>query len=275
MENKAYTSSFASIYDDIMGAVPYNLWYDYLHEIMDYYKLKANKVLDLACGTGNMSILFAQNDYQVTGIDISKQMLDEARKKVDKLEQEIEFIDSDLRSFNMEKKFDMAFCLFDSLNYILNIEELERVFENVYRVLNEEGSFIFDMNTIRRLMSIKAGTTVIHGDNYSCIWEDIIDHKRKLWQVKLKIYLKELAEYHEELHQETGYKIQEVKDLLRKVGFKYVDVYNSYTFSKADDNDNRIYFIAFMDRANVREKPALLKSVKNVKWGFKKLFSDT
>ncbi len=275
MENKAYTSSFASIYDDIMGAVPYNLWYDYLHEIMDYYKLEANKVLDLACGTGNMSILFAQNGYHVSGIDISKEMLSEARRKEAMIDQKIEFIDSDLRNFNIGEKFDMAFCVFDSLNYILDINDLEKVFENVYRALDKEGFFIFDMNTIRRLMSIKPGKTVMNGQNYSCIWEDIIDHKRKLWQVKLKIYLKELGEYHEELHQETGYKIQEVKDLLRKVGFKYVDVYNSYTFSKADDNDNRVYFIAFMDETSIRKKPALLKSVKNVKWGFKKLFNDT
>ncbi len=275
MENKAYTSSFASIYDDIMGAVPYNLWYEYLHEIMDYYNLKANKVIDLACGTGNMSILFAQNNYCVSGIDISEDMLSEARRKATMLDQKIEFIDSDLRDINISGKFDMAFCVFDSLNYILNIKDLEKVFKNVYKTLDKEGFFIFDMNTIRRLMSIKPGQTVINGEKYSCIWEDTIDHKRKLWQVKLKIYLKESGEYHEELHQETGYKIQEVKDLLRKVGFKYVDVYNSYTFSKADDNDNRIYFIAFMDKASIRKKPALLKSVKNVKWGFKKLFNDT
>lgn len=276
MGNRSYTFSFASIYDDIMGAVPYNLWYDYLHEIMDFYKLKkADKVLDLACGTGNMSILFAENNYQVTGIDLSSQMLEVAREKAEEIEQEIVFINSDLRDFHVREKYDMAYCLFDSINYILKKDELRMVFDNVYQSLAEEGFFIFDMNTINRLMSIRPGTTVIKGENYSCIWEDIIDQKKKLWQVKLKIYLRKLGEYFEELHQETGYKIEEIKDLLKNVGFKYIDVYKAYTLSRADDNDNRIYFISFMSENNVRRRPALVKSVKNVKWGFKRLFSDT
>lgn len=81
MENSAYTASFARIYDEIMKSVPYKFWYDYINEIMDYYQLKAEKVLDLACGTGNMSLLYAKNSYQVTGIDRSEEMLKIAGKK--------------------------------------------------------------------------------------------------------------------------------------------------------------------------------------------------
>ncbi|MFP4017589.1 MAG: class I SAM-dependent DNA methyltransferase [Halanaerobiales bacterium] len=275
MEKKAYTSSFASIYDDVMGAVPYNLWYDYLHEIMDFYNLSANKVLDLACGTGNMSVLFAREGYKVTGIDISGEMLEFARDKTGQLDGEIEFVRSDLREFDIQEEYDMAFCLFDSLNYILKKEGLKSVFRNVFHSLKEDGFFIFDMNTIFRLMSIKPGTTIINGENYSCVWEDIIDKSNKLWKVRLKIYHKDTAEYYEELHQETGYKIDDVKDLLKDAGFRYIDVYSAYTFSRAGEKDNRIYFVAFKDKEPVRKKPVLVKSVKNIKLGVKRLFYQT
>ena len=133
MKNKAYTSSFASIYDDVMGTVPYQVWYDYLKEILDYYQLEARKVLDLACGTGNMSLLFARDNYQVTGVDRSSGMLEVAKQKAREEELEINFIEADLCSFQLgEEKFDLAISLFDSLNYILQLEDLKKVFKNVF-----------------------------------------------------------------------------------------------------------------------------------------------
>lgn len=274
MGNSAYTASFARIYDDIMGTVPYKLWYDYIHDIMNFYQLKAEDVLDLACGTANMSLLFAKNSYQVTGLDKSTDMLTVAKEKVKKAGVDINFINANLSSFSTEEKFDLAISLFDSLNYILDIADLKKVFANVYNVLKETGYFIFDVNTIDRLMSIKPGSTVFNGDDYSCIWEDIIDKEKKLWQVRLKIYLKNLGEYFEEFHQEKGYKISILKKVLYEVGFTHIDVYNAYTLTEASDKDNRVYFIAFKNKSMPNKKPVIVKSVKNVKWGFKRLINS-
>lgn len=273
MERKSYTDSFASIYDDIMGAVPYSLWYDYLHEIMDYFQVTADRVLDLACGTGTMSLFFSRKGYRVTGIDNSYEMLKRAKKKAQKEDRDINFFQADLREFNLDTKYDMAFCLFDSLNYILKINELTQVFKNVYSVLKGEGFFIFDMNTLKRLMSIKPGSTVLKGDSYSCIWEDIINREKKQWQVKLKIYLKEKGDYFEELHQETGYPLSLIKKSLSSAGFEYIDVFSAYTFSKGTEKDNRIYFVAFKNKDHVKKKPVLIKSVKEIKWRFKKMIT--
>lgn len=272
MVNNAYTASFASIYDDIMGTVPYKLWYDYLQEIMEYYQFKVRNVLDLACGTGNMSLLFAKNSYKVTGIDISREMLTIAKKKAKEADGDIDFIEANLCNFTVDEKFDLAISLFDSLNYVLKIDDLKKVFINVYNSLNDNGMFIFDVNTITRLMSIEPGATILNGENYSCIWEDIVEEEKKLWQVKLKIYHKDTGEYFEEFHQETGYNIEELKKALKETGFKHIDIYNAYTFKRASDNDNRIYFVVLKDRKKAVRKP-VLKSVKNLKWGFKRLLN--
>lgn len=270
MEKRAYTESFARIYDDIMGAVPYDLWYSYLHELLDYYQVKPNKVLDLACGTGNMSLRFARDGYKVTGVDRSEQMLKVARDKAVIGGEMIIYYNADLRDFHLPENYDFAFSLFDSLNYILEAEDLFNVFKNVYNSLYNDGLFIFDMNTLERLMSIKPGTTILNGDGYTCLWEDIIDRESSRWKVKLKIhYNGELdgeENYYEEIHEETGYEVCQVEQLLREAGFEYIDIFNAYTFEKGEDKNNRLYFIAFKDIDRVKKKRWTSRLVKSIKW---------
>ena len=238
---------------------------------MAFYGFEAGKVLDLACGTGNMSILFARDNYQVTGVDRSSGMLEVARQKAKEEGLEINFIEADLCSFQVKERYDLAISLFDSLNYILKLEDLKKVFKNVYDSLRDGGIFVFDVNTISRLMSIEPGTTILNGEDYTCIWEDIVNKEEKLWQVKLKIYHKDTGEYHEEFHQETGYKIADLKEGLKEAGFQDMDVYNAYTFTEASDSDNRIYFVALKNRKGAVVRP-VLRSVKNLKWGIKKIY---
>lgn len=273
MGEKVYTGSFARIYDDIMGAVPYDLWYNYLHELLDYYCQKPIRVLDLACGTGNMSLRFAENGYQVSGLDRSREMLEVARAKADDAKKQIDFIQADLRDFRLAAEYDLAFSLFDSLNYILEEGDLKKVFKNVFRALKKEGLFIFDMNTLKRLMSIKPGTTMFSGENYTCFWEDIIDRGKKRWQVRLKIYLDgDENRYFEEFHEETGYATGQIVQFLNEAGFQYIDVYNAYTFDRGSDDDNRLYFVAFKDPARVKKKSDLKKFLKKIRWRVKGFF---
>jgi SAM-dependent methyltransferase len=267
MGEKAYTGSFARIYDDIMGAVPYDLWYNYLHKLLKYYRKRPVKVLDLACGTGNMTLRFARNGYRVSGLDRSSEMLEIARKKTNKVKERIDFIQADLRDFQLTAEYDLAFSLFDSINYILEIQDLKMVFINVFQSLQEDGVFIFDLNTLRRLMSIKPGTTMLKGDNYTCLWEDIIDSKRKRWQVRLKIYFEEQKQYyHEEFHEETSYPVKEVELLLREVGFTHIDVFKAYTLDQARESDNRIYFVALKNFSDFPGKWGWYRLFKRINW---------
>lgn len=260
---KAYSGAFARIYDDVMGAVPYNLWYQYIQEIMDYYKKNPGKVLDLACGTGNMSAIFVKNGYQVTGVDASAEMLYIAREK----NPSIDFIQADLREFCFPSSYDTAICLFDSLNYILKEEDLKRVFANTFNSLNNDGLFIFDMNTIDRLTNIKPGTTMLSDEEYTCFWEDIIDRKQQRWKVRLKIYFPDDKSYYEEEHLERGYPSAFVQKMLIDSGFKKVDIYSAYTFEKGKDKDNRLYYVAF--KQEIKKKNQKNKLLKRVKWRIK------
>ncbi len=252
MGEVAYTHSFAKIYDDLMDGVPYDLWFRYLKELLSFYDKNPDKILDLACGTGNMSMMFARKGKGVTGIDGSKEMLKMAREKINSKDLKISFIHSDLRNFSLSKDYDFAFSVFDSLNYILSPEDMKKVFKNVYNVLTEDGIFIFDFNTIKRLMSIEPGTTMFKGDNYTCFWQDLIDREKNRWKVKLKIYLDEnLNNHYQELHIETSYPLEQIKEFLYKMGFSEVHCYNAYTFKKASEKNNRVYFVCFKKKVEI------------------------
>ncbi len=273
MSNQAYTKSFASIYDEIMDNVPYDLWYKYLIDLLDYYNKKPNKVIDLACGTGNMTFRFAENkNWELSGVDISKDMLEVARAKAEKKNVNVNFYNDDLRTFSPDDKYDLAFSLFDSLNYILKYEDLKKVFEKTYDFLKEDGIFIFDMNTIQRLMSIDPGTMLLNGDNYSCFWEDIIDKKNKLWKVKLKIYFDDnKVDFYQEIHKETSYPISDVITALKWTGFKEIEVFSAYTFNRGKESDNRIYFVAAKDLLKNNNK-IIEKMGKKFKWKLINIF---
>jgi len=264
---KSYTNSFARIYDDIMSNVPYDLWYKYLQELLISYDKDMHKILEMACGTGNMSMRFAKDNREVSGIDKSSHMLNIAKEKARNKKYDVKFIQRDIKNFTFSDKFDFIFCIFDSLNYILKIDDMKKVFVNVYNSLTDDGIFIFDLNTITRLMSIEPGVTVFDGDNYTCFWEDIIDPENLIWKVKLKIYFSDdETRYFEEIHKERGYKKENIKNLLYDSGFSDVKVYKAFTFNKGEDSDNRLYYIVFKNDTKDRRFTVVNRFKKKIKW---------
>lgn len=273
MKKKAYTGSFAAIYDDVMNTVPYDLWHNYLHELLTYYKKQPGKMADLACGTGNMTLRFAREGKEVVGVDRSREMLKIATRKAARENVDVSFVEADLRDFSLSQSFNFVFSLFDSLNYILSLEELTDVFANVYQILKEDGIFIFDMNTIQRLMSIEPGTTIFNGDNYSCFWRDVIDRENIRWQVELKIYMhNDKTRAYKEVHEETSYPLADIKNALLRAGFVHVDVYKAYTLDKGTDSDNRLYFAAFKEEPETADKSFIENTASKLKWRFRSFF---
>ena len=141
---------FAEIYDRVMDNVPYDEWSSFLIRQIHKYKPDSEFILDLACGTGNISFYLKQV-FSLSGMDISEKMLDIARIK----NPECTFSKCDIsQDFLSEKKFDVITCIYDSVNYLNSIRDLNSFLDNSVKNLKKNGLLIFDVITMEKIHNL-------------------------------------------------------------------------------------------------------------------------
>lgn len=241
---------FADVYDQIMVDVPYGMWMDYIANVWSIFSFAPTSVLDLACGTGSMSLLLARRGIQVTGLDLSSRMLDVARKKLSDEGLYAEFIEADMRSFHLKEPVDAAISVFDSLNYLVEPEGVQAALKSVHRALKPGGLFIFDVNTPGRLAMIKKEVHLFEGPGHYVIWSDLYDPSRKWWRVKLTGFVRTPSQGEDgwtrfdEVHHERAFPVADVTAWCEAAGFEVQAVYDSCSFRPAHKSTSRAYFVA-------------------------------
>ena len=141
-------SGFAKVYDLFMDNIPYEEWTDYVKELLAEEGIQDGIVLDLGCGTGSVTELLAKAGFDMIGIDNAEEMLEIAMEKREESGLDILYLLQDMREFELYGTVKAVVSICDSMNYILEDEDLLDVFKLVHNYLDNEGIFIFDMNTI-------------------------------------------------------------------------------------------------------------------------------
>jgi len=235
---------FASIYDELMDGIDYKLWFDYIEEIFKSRKLKVEKVLEMAAGTGNLSSYLAKADYDLTCFDLSIDMLAILDKKLSNYKN-VRVLNQDMVNFKTNEKYDAVLAICDSINYITEEEELKKVFKNVYDHLENKGIFIFDINSSYKLREI-IGENIFVEDREDLFytWENYLIEDR-IVQFYINFFVKEGSDYTRftEEHYERIYEAKDLVKLLEEVGFKEVDYYEAFTFDPVDAKTERINFV--------------------------------
>lgn len=240
-------SEFAQVYDAFMHYIDYPGWVRYICEILDLYNIKGKKLLDLACGTGTCAILFAKRGFDVIGIDSSSQMLEQAIKKIETEGLNIKLLLQDMRNFKLAGPVNIVTCLYDSLNYLLKAGDLEETYNSVYKVLEEGGIFIFDMNTEYAIQEVWGNKTLYRTEGgIKTVWKSEYDNNTRIVTLHLTWDVNENGKKkkHYEIHKEISYSNDEIKNLLKKSGFKEVVIYNHGTFQPPIEVTTRIMVVA-------------------------------
>jgi len=238
-------SGFAYLYDLLMNDIPYSAWADYIDNALKRYlgdDPKGRIVVDLACGTGNITLLLAQKGYDMIGVDISTDMLTQAQAKV--TDEKILFLAQDMRELDLYGTVDAVICTCDSLNYILDEAELEAVFARVKMFLNPGGVFIFDMNTeykFKELLGGKSFTAKTEGAAY--VWDNHFDADTGINKYHV-VFSPEDSKPFEEIHYQRAYLPNMVWNLLQKAGFKSVKTFDGYTNNPPGERCIRTVFLA-------------------------------
>ncbi len=242
-------SSFASVYDRFMDNVPYEEWCEYLIGLLRANGVSEGLVLDLGCGTGTLTELLASHGYDMIGIDMAPEML---RIAVDKKEQsghDILYLQQDMREFELYGTVHAVVSICDSMNYILDEEELLQVFKLVNNYLDPGGIFVFDLNTPYKYKQMLADNVFAENrEDCSFIWDNLYDEQEQINEYDLTLFVKDLGSglYHrfEELHYQRAYELDLVKGLLEQSGMEFVGAYRAFTQEKPDETCDRVYMIA-------------------------------
>ena len=239
---KAY-SVFAHIYDKMMDNIPYEEWKDYLLRMMYRYRVSPSaSIAELGCGTGTMTGLLAEEGFDVMGLDLSSDMLEEARAKYP----DISFVEADMRDFKLPEKKDIIISLCDSINYVLTTEDLAKTFSSVRENLSEGGIFIFDLKTRFFFENALDGRTYKdRGRGFKCTWENHFDYSTNIHSYLLDILVKEGGKWvpTQEVHKQRAYTASEIIEAAKLAGFERGAAYDAFTFEKPRKRSDRIYIV--------------------------------
>jgi ubiquinone/menaquinone biosynthesis C-methylase UbiE len=242
--------SFASIaphYDALMEAVPYQLWARYIARLASIAKkpIKSGAhLLDLATGTGSVALEFAARGCHVTGIDRSQSMLDEAEKKAAERELEVTWLCRDLRDFDLQPTFDLAVCLYDSLNYVLKPEGVKRAFANIHAALKPTGLFIFDVNTIRALEAELFTQKSADNAQVKYRWKSTYDRRTCTSRIVMRFEIPATGEKFNATHYQRAYTDAEIRSFLFHAGFRGMTSYQAYTTEPPSPPSDRVFYVA-------------------------------
>lgn len=263
---ETYTD-FAGVYDTFMDDTPYEEWAAYLLELLGEYGVAVPKiteedaaersiVVDLGCGTGTLTQLLAEAGYDMIGIDNSREMLNIALTKREKSGKDILYLHQDMREFELYGTAGAIICVCDSMNYLLEEDEIEQTLRLVNNYLYPGGVFIFDFNTIYKYETVIGDATIAENrEDCSFIWENYFDCDSGINEYDLTVFVR--ATKHgvteedsesflrfTETHYQRGYTLDMMRSLVEKAGMEFVAAIDADTRGDVWEESERIYVIA-------------------------------
>ena len=182
--------SFARVYDLFMDNIPYDEWCSYLIELLKEYGIEDGLVLELGCGTGNVTERLFNAGYDMIGVDNSMDMLEIAMEKKEENKKDILYLLQDMREFELYGTVRAVVSICDSMNYITEEEDLLEVFRLVNNYLDPGGIFLFDMNTKYKYAEILGDNTIAENrEDASFIWDNYYDEEEQINEYDLALFI--------------------------------------------------------------------------------------
>lgn len=240
--------TFAAVYDEIMDDSLYDKWTDFS---LRHLPQKTKTILELACGTGIQAVRFAEKGYEVTGLDLSYEMLELAQKKAETAGVMLELAQADMMALEGVGDFDAVTCYSDSLCYMADQEAVLRVFEGVYSVLHSGGIFLFDVHSIYQMKEVFANYSYHENyEDFAFVWDTYEGEYEHSIVHELTFFVQDEESDEErfirrdEVHEERTYSIETYVTLLKQAGFASVEVFADFEDELPTETSQRWFFKA-------------------------------
>ena len=244
-------NSFARFYDGLMEDADYKNRCEYILALAKKHNHEMGITLDLACGTGSLTRELAKNGVDVYGIDASAEMLCEAMQKNSEEGLNILYLRQKMQNLDLYGTIDTCVCTLDSINHVTNISDVAKAFDRVGLFMDDEGLFIFDVNTVYKHREVLANNTfVIENENVYCVWQNSLEEDDVV-KINLDFFEEEDGVYYrsEESFCERAYSDEQLREMLLKAGFEVEAVYGDMTFEKPAETEQRAIYVARMKKS--------------------------
>lgn len=252
---------FAGVYDELMDNTPYEQWGQRLAGLIEKYGVskperdvedvlasERNLVLDLGCGTGTLTEMMYQKGYDMIGIDLSEDMLNIAMEKRAMSGDKILYLLQDMRELELYSTVGTVYSVCDSVNYILEEQELLQTFSLVNNYLYPGGIFIFDFNTVYKYRDVIGDTTIAENrEDCSFIWENFYHEEEEINEYDLTVFVKQSEDSFRrftETHFQRGYTAEQMVSLIEQAGMKVLECRDADTGEAVTAESERIYLVA-------------------------------
>lgn len=238
--------ALAVSYDRLTNDVNYRAVVDFYEQILAREGLRPRTAVDLACGTGSVTAILAEKGLEVTGVDMSEDMLTVAYDKTSCMEQPPRFVCQKLQELRLPVGVDLAVCALDSLDYITDPADCAEAIRRVYKVLNPGGIFIFDVNTPEKLRAMDGQVFIDEDDDVFCVWRGEFDSQTNICSYGMDLFQRESGGWVRsfEEHREYAYPPEQLTQYLKDAGFCSIRVYGDRKLSAPEDGEQRIYIKA-------------------------------
>ncbi|WP_232695432.1 class I SAM-dependent DNA methyltransferase [Brevibacillus daliensis] len=241
----AYTH-LAHVYDALMGDAKYEDWITFAEEYW-HKEGKPSRIIDLGCGTGNITIPLAKKGFQVTGVDLSPEMLAIAYEKMKEARVDVTWIEQDMAELMLEK-VDSVISFCDCLSYVTDEEAVKKTFERVYQHLIPGGSFLFDVHSPYKILHFFADHTfTLDTDEITYIWQCYTDDERMEVEHDLTFFVQQPNGYYqrmEEVHAQRAYQPTQIISWLREAGFEQIKLTADFVNLPPHAESERLFFTA-------------------------------
>lgn len=240
--------ALAGVYDALTEDVGYERRADYLEKLFRRSQIPVHTVLDLACGTGEMTALLTERGYEMIAVDASPDMLARAREKAADLTGEPPvFLNQSMPALDLYGTVDAAICCLDSLNYLTSPRDVQKTFQRLHLFISPGGILLFDINSIEKLASLDGQIFLDEREDVYCVWRTEYEKRSRLCSYWMDIFTRRAGggwDRSGEEHRQRGYTVDELRSWLMDAGFTRIRTFGDCRMAAPRENEQRIYFSA-------------------------------
>jgi len=236
-------TAFASVYDRLMDNVDYDKWAQHYAYLLSSAGVRYGRVCECACGTGSLTVRLSKAGYQMTGVDLSQEMLSVAMEKARGAGVTVPFVRQDMCKLQLHRRQDAILCTCDGLNYLTTPDRVRKFLAAAYAALKPGGVLALDLSTPYKLSQILGNNTLgCQDEDVSYVWQNTYHARNRTVDLQLSIFVRQADGSYarfEEKQTQRAHTMDEVQKYLEKAGFTSIRFYGGEARRAPKEGDQR------------------------------------